>query len=105
MHRSAVREHYVQVEAQGEQVKVPSALTIWKNPVAQTHWPLLRTLLSAVTQEVQTVADEQVRQRVGQAEQMAVPDSYMPLLQAQLLVVSLVAVSYTHLTLPTTPYV
>ena len=75
MHRSAVSEQVVQLEAQGEQEKEPSVLTIWKNPEAQTHCPLTRALLSAALQEVQTVAAEQVKQRVGQAEQRAVPAS------------------------------
>ena len=41
------------------------------------HWSaeiLTRALLRLASQVRQTVADEQVRQRVGQAEQMAVPE-------------------------------
>ena len=43
--------------------------------------------------EVQTVADEQVAQRVGQAEHKAVPASKKPAKQTQLLLTSLVVVS------------
>ena len=74
MHRSAVREQALQLGEQAEQVRLPSGLTTWKKPVAQTHWPFTRALLRLASQVRQTVAEEQVRQRVGQAEQMAVPE-------------------------------
>ena len=72
---SAVNEQELQLGEHAWHENDPSELTTWKNPVAQTHWPLIRALLAVVLHEVQTVADEQVTQRVGQAEQIAVPAS------------------------------
>ena len=72
---SAVKEQALQLGEQGEQVKLPSEFTTWKNPVAQTHCPLTKALLAVALQEVQVVADEQVTHRDGQAEQTALPAS------------------------------